>query len=107
MEGKQRRPDRVLPPIIAENTGFAEPIQEQSYSSPPKQKKKPAAKMPIVPEIDAVDSTYRFPPLDLLSRGEPQSRAGDNEVRLNTERLEAAFQSFGVNMKISNATRGP
>jgi len=107
MEGKQRRPDRVLPPIIAENTGFAEPVQDQPYAFPARQKKKPVAKMPIVPDIDVVDSTYRFPPLDLLSRGEPQSRAGDNEVRLNTERLEAAFQSFGVNVKISNATRGP
>ena len=109
MEGKQRRPERLVPPIIAENTGFVDPIPEQPVVPVRPQKKKPASKMPVVPEIDITEtnSAYTFPPLDLLSRGEPQSRAGDNEVRLNTERLEAAFQSFGVNVKISNATRGP
>jgi S-DNA-T family DNA segregation ATPase FtsK/SpoIIIE len=51
--------------------------------------------------------SYTFPPLGLLSVGAPKSRAGDDEVRVNKERLEAAFQSFGVNVSISNATRGP
>jgi len=108
MEGKQRRPDRLLPPIIAENTGFGEPLSPQRPTSENRVAKKP--KMPIVPDIDvgvSPEASYSFPPLELLSRGEPQSRAGDNEVRLNTERLEAAFQSFGVNVNISNATRGP
>ena len=110
MEGKQRRPDRVLPPIIAEDTGFVEPLPEQTPAQITKQRRKPASKMPDIPDIDTgteSNTIYSFPPLDLLSRGEPQSKAGDNEVRLNTERLEAAFQSFGVNVKISNATRGP
>ena len=53
------------------------------------------------------DSTYTFPPVTLLSLGAPKSRAGDDEVRVNSERLEAAFRSFGVNVNISNATRGP
>jgi len=110
MEGKQRRPDRLLPPIIAENTGFGEPLSTQGDIPRSKPVKKP--KMPIVPDIDVdtssnPEASYTFPPLELLSRGEPQSRAGDNEVRLNTERLESAFQSFGVNVNISNATRGP
>ncbi|MCL2663192.1 MAG: DNA translocase FtsK [Oscillospiraceae bacterium] len=108
MEGKQRRPDRLLPPIIAENTGFVEPMPTQEPTPGSKPVKK--SRMPIVPDIDvgvSPDTSYSFPPLELLSRGEPQSRAGDNEVRLNTERLEAAFQSFGVNVNISNATRGP
>jgi len=121
MEGKQPRPDRLVPPIIAENTGFTGPIADPIPAAAAREKKKAAlkSKMPLVPDIDDVDSgagsntgldagvSYAFPPLDLLSRGEPQSKAGDAEVRLNTERLETAFQSFGVNVKISNATRGP
>jgi len=58
------------------------------------------------PAGGASDS-YAFPPLSLLSKGEPISGAGDGEVKLNTERLESAFRSFGVNVNISNATRGP
>ena len=127
MEGKLKRPDRLVPPIIAENTGFGDPISDSVPADITRQRKRTKSKMPIVPDIDDVDidsgkntgfrtdlgngtetgSNYSFPPLDLLSRGEPQSKAGDNEVRLNTERLEAAFQSFGVNVTISNATRGP
>ena len=52
-------------------------------------------------------SDYLFPPVSILSLGTPKSRAGDDEVRVNSERLEAAFRSFGVNVDISNATRGP
>jgi len=61
----------------------------------------------IEPLKTAPDAVYTFPPVDLLSVGERRSRAGDDEVRINSERLEAAFQSFGVNVNISNATRGP
>ena len=50
---------------------------------------------------------YTFPPIEMLSVGAPKSRAGDDEVRLNSDRLEAAFRSFGVNVTISSATRGP
>ena len=52
-------------------------------------------------------SGYAFPPLSLLSHGTPKSRAGDDEVKKTSERLEAAFESFGVNVTISKATRGP
>jgi len=107
MEGKQKRPERLLPPIIAEETGmYPNPEPEPAKKTGPKKKATPVTS--IVPELDTeANIPYSFPPADLLSKGEPQTRAGDNEVRLNTERLEAAFQSFGVNVNISNATRGP
>jgi S-DNA-T family DNA segregation ATPase FtsK/SpoIIIE len=99
MEGRRRQPPPLVPPIVEEKFETA-----NEPASAPKAKKKPA---PIVPLIIDHDITYVFPPLDLLSRGEPQSRAGDNEVKQNIERLEAAFQSFGVYVSITNATRGP
>jgi len=61
----------------------------------------------IEPLVTDPEAVYMFPPIDLLSVGAPESRAGDDEVRLNSERLESAFRSFGVNVNISNATRGP
>jgi S-DNA-T family DNA segregation ATPase FtsK/SpoIIIE len=45
--------------------------------------------------------------VELLSVGAQKTRAGDDEVRINSDRLEAAFRSFGVNVNISTATRGP
>ena len=54
------------------------------------------------------ETKYFFPPLELLSSGSPAARVdGSGEIRENSERLEAAFRSFGVNVNISNATRGP
>ena len=51
---------------------------------------------------------YKFPPIELLGLGDGKtSNEGFDEVQKNIERLESAFHSFGVNVKISNATRGP
>ena len=69
--------------------------------------KKLSSPKPFDQEIVDALTGYKFPPLALLSLGTPKSRAGDDEVRQNSERLESAFRSFGVNVNISNATRGP
>ncbi|MCL2151950.1 MAG: DNA translocase FtsK [Oscillospiraceae bacterium] len=53
------------------------------------------------------ETNYSFPPVELLSAGVERARSGDDEVRVNSDRLEAAFRSFGVNVTISTATRGP
>lgn len=56
---------------------------------------------------DPAEASYIFPPLELLSPGTPKSHSGTEEVRAVSDRLEAAFHSFGVNVRISNTTRGP
>ncbi len=59
-------------------------------------------------ESAAPEAAYIFPSVDLLTRGARERGSdGAEEVRMNTERLETAFHSFGVSVKISNATRGP
>lgn len=51
---------------------------------------------------------YSFPPLDLLEANSESNQVdGSEEVHMNSERLEAAFKSFGINVKICNCTRGP
>ncbi|MDR3310765.1 MAG: DNA translocase FtsK [Oscillospiraceae bacterium] len=50
---------------------------------------------------------YRFPPLDLLGQSSPLQQGGADEVRSNTERLSAAFRSFGVKARIVLTTQGP
>ena len=54
------------------------------------------------------NSDYAFPPLSLLAPGEPIDQSeGDDEISANSARLETAFKSFGVSVKVTNATRGP
>ena len=54
-------------------------------------------------------SEYVYPPLNLLAAGSGKGPAADgaNEARLNSERLETAFHSFGINVGITAYTRGP
>ena len=59
-------------------------------------------------EIAEPIEVYNYPPLDLLTMGAPGLLSGDDEeVQTNSQRLESAFRSFGVNVTISNTTRGP
>ena len=76
--------------------------------APPKTKKQPEPIEQIEPLKADPDATYDFPPIELLSAGVPRPHARDeDEVRVNSERLESAFRSFGVNVSIANTTRGP
>jgi len=98
-------------PFMEGKRGQREPAQQTAPTAPPAET---AGEMSAKKQTEAFEppkagqeEAYVFPPVDLLAIGSPKSRAGDDEVRINSERLEAAFQSFGVNVRISNATRGP
>jgi S-DNA-T family DNA segregation ATPase FtsK/SpoIIIE len=68
----------------------------------------PGPVTPAKPDSDKIKPAYFYPTLDLLNAATASGRVdGTEEVRLNIERLEAAFRSFGVNVKISSFTRGP
>ena len=85
-------------------TSEPEAVAEKPTTPAPR----PAPVAAIVPSAPREGGAYVFPPLDLLA---PPVRSGANEggeeVRINVERLESAFRSFGVNVRIANATRGP
>ena len=135
MDGRIKRPPPVVPPIIEERfmtnndpsnaRGSAFSSGDNRVDDFGEQAKPKKRSMPNVPLPEGADGsgdgagaggtdtsgggadTYVFPPIELLSRGDPHSKAGDSEVNLNSERLEAAFQSFGINVNISNMVRGP
>ena len=116
-----RTPDQ----IFADDTGSIMPEQAEKGAedqaeqaadqSGEKQTAAPAAETEPVSAIEAeIKETstdapkYVFPPLDLLRAGVSKGRTdAREEVRLNKERLEAAFLSFGINVTVSNVTRGP
>jgi S-DNA-T family DNA segregation ATPase FtsK/SpoIIIE len=51
---------------------------------------------------------YAYPPIDMLASGSGEGRVdATDEIRVNTERLVAAFRSFGVSVRMANTTRGP
>ena len=82
---------------------------KKAPAEPPQVSPPPVAPTPdLRPGTEGDATAYVFPTLNLLSSGAASGRVdGTEEVRLNIERLEAAFKSFGVNVKISSYTRGP
>lgn len=50
---------------------------------------------------------YRYPPLNLLRNTKSSVAGGKDEVAKNAERLSMALESFGIDAKIVNVTRGP
>ncbi|MDR0838752.1 MAG: DNA translocase FtsK, partial [Oscillospiraceae bacterium] len=85
------------------------PFMEDNGTPKRAPRRKPAAPATFADEepYNKADDGYSFPPAELLASGGGVAADGTEEVRVNTERLEATFRSFGVNVGISNATRGP
>jgi S-DNA-T family DNA segregation ATPase FtsK/SpoIIIE len=80
---------------------------EQALEHAPAPEQAPPEQSKPVARHEPVKSTYVFPPLDLLAANSSGRVDGTEEVKLNSERLETAFKSFGVSVKVSGFTRGP
>jgi len=53
---------------------------------------------------------YVFPPISLLSKGKPMqqgSQAKKNELEATIQKLQSTFESFGVGVKVTDASVGP
>ena len=50
---------------------------------------------------------YNYPPVSLLRQGSGSTVDGSEEMRMNSERLQATLDSFGVGASIVDITRGP
>ncbi len=61
----------------------------------------------VASKTQAPKVEYMFPPLSLLKGGGPAGTDGSSELRENTRRLNEALQSFNIEAKICNVTRGP
>lgn len=53
------------------------------------------------------DGTYVFPPITLLSQGEKSSVNGESELKETALKLQQTLLSFGVNVQVTNYSRGP
>ncbi len=58
-------------------------------------------------DITVTDRPYQYPPVTLLGEVQTGGPDGSEEIRINAGRLSDALQSFGIDAKIANVTRGP
>ncbi|UOO38747.1 DNA translocase FtsK [Oscillospiraceae bacterium CM] len=92
-------------PFMETKTDSKTDIADQT---PPARMEPAKSAQPFGDTAKAGSGSYNYPPLNLLAAGSPAGRVdGSEEVRLNVERLVAAFKSFGVNVRITGYTRGP
>lgn len=114
-----KTPDELLSPPPQEKDAEIrpEPVEQVKAEKAPE---KPAEKSPekgpdltepskTAPKVhtEPDDTQYAYPSLELLQANTSGRVDGTDEARLNSERLEAAFKSFGVHVKILSFTRGP
>ncbi|MFI3209344.1 MAG: DNA translocase FtsK 4TM domain-containing protein, partial [Eubacteriales bacterium] len=53
------------------------------------------------------EGTYVFPPIDLLSKGQTSGNSGQGELRDTAIKLQQTLHSFGVNVQVTNFSKGP
>lgn len=112
----QAEPEPVAPPAASIIPPVAAPIRPAAAAQPVTQKKEaaPAAAVPAAPTAQkpasavAEPDVYQYPPVDLLERAAGVSNAAATEEMNNTrEMLDGTLQSFGIDARIINVTRGP
>lgn len=98
----------VVPPVVV-------PVRPAVAAQPPMPPKDTApaavrAAQPIQKTTSSVGEpgVYQYPPVDLLERAAGVSNAAATEEMNNTrEMLDGTLQSFGIDARIINVTRGP
>ncbi len=66
-----------------------------------------------IEEIDNIISrndsqgTYKFPPLSLLAKGKAASGKQDAQLHETADKLQQTLKNFGVNVQITNYSKGP
>ncbi len=94
-------------PVIAPAAAVVRPAPT---AAPAVQKKEatPVVAATAAPKASAEAEVYQYPPVDLLDRAEGVSNVAANEEMNSTrEMLDGTLQSFGIDARIINVTRGP
>ncbi|MCR5596005.1 MAG: DNA translocase FtsK [Lachnospiraceae bacterium] len=67
-----------------------------------------SAKPAPVPKKASQTTSYKFPPISLLTPGSSSGRSnGEKELKETAERLTMTLETFGVKAKITDVSRGP
>ena len=68
-----------------------------------------AQALPVKPSHTAKNNKYKLPPVSLLKRssGNPKGNDGKDELRATAGKLQQTLATFGVNVTITDVSRGP
>ena len=94
------------PPVIPPPPVSLEPALEKVTASKARESALEVAQE-IAQQAQAVRPEYRFPPVSLLRSAASCAADGTAEMRENSRRLNEALQSFKIEARICNVTRGP
>ena len=106
---------KVMPELTIEREMVApldpEPAQEVSINKKVTAKDTQESAAEVAAEIANAQQEprveYRFPPVELLTRGRQSAQDGTAEMRENSRRLNETLASFKIEAHITNVTRGP
>ncbi len=98
-----------------QNENLDEQVVDSIEKKPRKQrgKAKSIEEENQVAEIERViirndsQGTYKFPPLTLLAKGKASSGKHDAQLHETAEKLQQTLKNFGVNVQITNYSKGP
>ncbi len=97
-----KTPSKAEPSVTAEPQPGTEKVTSRDARLSAAEVANEVASQTHIPKVE-----YMFPPLSLLKGGSPAGTDGSAELRENTRRLNEALQSFNIEAKICNVTRGP
>ena len=100
---------------IAEEDDFEEPVKEESGR---KQRSTKESRESVAKEASYVDyeikkqeekpkKEYKYPPMNLLTRGNAAKGDSDAHLRETARKLEQTLRNFNVNVTVTNVSCGP
>ncbi|MCZ0755163.1 DNA translocase FtsK [Anoxybacillus sp. J5B_2022] len=118
-ESEEERPLSLEEETAPENeAGLAAPTQKQE--APKTEERKTPSRIPYnvmmlkqdrkkleEKKKEAVDSRYRFPPLDLLQPPQARKEVDERWLHEQRQRLDETFQNFHIGAKVVGITQGP
>ncbi|MDR0862229.1 MAG: DNA translocase FtsK [Oscillospiraceae bacterium] len=97
-----------VPPPVAPTPPPTAVDAPTELAPPPKKKAERVAAADIVIEDSVLgEDEYPYPPPSLLTAPVAAKIDGSDEIQLNSSRIETAFSSFGIKVKVSNTVHGP
>jgi S-DNA-T family DNA segregation ATPase FtsK/SpoIIIE len=119
-KSKTAEPTKNVKPLSLEEAAVIAGVEVNSTAMDGPAAKKPDRIGPIDKNADAAQiagaietgeaepkQAYAYPPVELLTRGAPDTVDARDEITKVRERLESAIRSFGVDAHITGVTHGP
>lgn len=102
-ENKEQLKKPVLPPASLPKS---EPVKEKPAAAPASPAAEEASFKGVIGSLQKTDSSYQFPPTDLLRRPKDEKIGGD-DLAANSKAIEMTLAEFGIEVKVVEVEQGP